>query len=148
MGGQIFHYHGHATFNAADPLDSALHLADGRLTARDILALERGAGVGLATLGACSGGAVQLGTGDEPGGLASALLVGGTQAVCAPLWPVDDREAAIFMRAFYGCLFAEPDCRNIAAALQAAVAELRGDPATCNAYAWAPYVLHGDWLLQ
>ncbi|MCH9806287.1 MAG: CHAT domain-containing protein [Alphaproteobacteria bacterium] len=144
----IFHFQGHADFNRSDPLQSKLHLTGGHVTAQQVMNLARSGNdsPALITLGACESGATHMALGDEPLGLASAFLMSGSRAVCAPIWPVRDTDAAIFMEAFYTKLIgADEPC--VATAYRAAVLTVRGTPGLEAPYHWAPYVLSGDrWL--
>jgi CHAT domain-containing protein len=144
-GGRIVHFQGHAIFDRERPLRSRLILSDGEITAEDILGMT-GIDTRLAVLGACEGAAVHMEAGDEPMGLAPALLVAGTQSVVAPLWPIDEGDAATFMDAFYAHLQATPHpC--IAEAVRRTQLNLRAHSKFASPYSWAPYMLHGDWRL-
>lgn len=141
----IFHFQGHAEFDRSDQLQSKLHLTGGGITAREIMDLGRVGEIGsvLITLGACESGTTHMAPGDEPFGLASAFLMSGARAVCAPIWPVRDTDAAAFMVAFYESLSAAEDpC--VATAYRTAVLKLRDTPGLDAPYHWAPYVLSGD----
>ncbi len=141
----ILHIQGHATFNRADPLRSKLILSDAALTAADIVGLGD-VDASAVVLGSCEGAAVHMGPGDEPMGLSTALLMAGARSVIAPLWPVDEDDAAAFMEAFYRHLLSSPH-RSLAEAVRHAQLTLRSHPRYASPYSWAAYMLHGDaWL--
>lgn len=122
----ILHIQGHATFNRADPLRSKLILSDAALTAADIVGLGD-VDASAVLLGSCEGAAVHMGPGDEPMGLSTALLMAGARSVIAPLWPVDEDDAAAFMEAFYRHLLSSPH-RSLAEAVRHAQLTLRSRP--------------------
>jgi CHAT domain-containing protein len=145
----IIHYHGHATYNNEDPLQSALILSDGNVTAHDIFSIPLRAA--LVTLIACESAAQEIRTGDEPTGLLPALLYAGANAVVGTLWPLWDTVGGKLSDTFYDTLVSET--RNdekregvvidLAKALQKSVLQIRKDrPAP---YFWALFVLHGNW---
>lgn len=130
------HVAGHGAFQPLLPEGSGLRLADGWLTALDILRTPVAAR--LVTVGACASGAVAVGRGDELAGLLRALLAAGVRtAVLAP-GSLDDtlgREAA---RRFYDILFEV----GPGEALRRTSLELRAEhphPAL-----WAALQLYGD----
>jgi CHAT domain-containing protein len=89
----LFHYEGHAVFEGRDGVDAALILADGRLTAADVLALPRVPEA--AVLSGCSTAAA------DGLGLAHAFLAQGAIEVLATSGPVDDATAARVGRLLY-----------------------------------------------
>ncbi len=96
----LFHYAGHAVAEGIDGWRSAFLLAEGTLSAGELLTLP--AAPRWAVLAACE-------TGRAPGevsgiGLAHALLSLGTEAVVATARPVADAVGARFSAAFYGAL--------------------------------------------
>lgn len=117
---RLFHYEGHAVFQGRDGLDASLLLADGKLTAAEILALPRVPE--LAVLSGCS-------TGEADGlGLGQAFLAQGAAEVLATAMPVDDAVAARVTRRLY-----EPGApgplTSLAAAAQSALGALRREGA-------------------
>jgi CHAT domain-containing protein len=78
--------------------------------------------------------------------LTRGFLHAGAPRVLASLWRVEDRATGELMARFYRGLLAEG--RTPAAALRAAVGEVRHDPALGHRrhpYYWAGFVLHGEW---
>ncbi len=93
--------HGH--FDTAEPLASHLLLADGPLSAADILqSLKLNAE--LVTLSACETGRSQVLRGEELIGLVRAFHYAGTPAVVVTLWPVDEASTMLLMQRFYANL--------------------------------------------
>jgi len=132
----IVHLVGHGVFDAADPLDSGVLLADGVLRARDWLPLALSCD--LVTLSACDTGRQQVHAGDELAGLARTLLQAGASGVLLTLWRVYSDAAAAWMAGFYAGL----PGRSRALAFQQATRELRArDP---DPRVWAPFILMGD----
>ena len=78
---------------------SALHLADGWLTARDAYDLRLRCS--LVTLSACETGINAVTPGDELLGLVRGFLAAGAPALLVSLWPVDDATTVQFMSHFY-----------------------------------------------
>lgn len=134
----------HAFFDPTDPLASGLQLADGVLTARDIMGLKLNAD--LVTLSACETGINDQQPGDELVGLTRALLYAGASSVLVTLWRVDPMAAWELMRDFYGRLLSKKEGAKLtqkAVALQKAMLEIRKQKP--HPYYWAPFVLVGDW---
>lgn len=96
----LLHFACHACFDAGQSLASGLDLADGRLTAAQIMA-EMRLRAGLVTLSGCDTGRTQRLSGDELMGLARAFLAAGARAVLVSLWPVDDVSTRLLMERFY-----------------------------------------------
>src|SRR5262249_11921285 len=95
----------------------------------------------LAVLSGCqSAGATAL-AGEGALGLSSGFLTAGTRTVVATLWPVEDRSAERYMRAFYGALAAG---RSVGAAARDARLALRADKTTDNPRDWAAFVVLGE----
>lgn len=111
------HVAGHGWFRADAPGLSALHLADGWVTADDLESLRlRGAVV---TLSACHAG-VSRSSGEQSLGLVRALLRAGARSVVATPWSVPDDEAARFFPRVHALL---AQGLGIAAAVRAAQRE-------------------------
>jgi len=144
QSGDIFHFQGHALFDYRDPTQSKILLSDGDLTASEIIGLNGGINARLVTLGACQSAAMVFAAGDEPVGLPAALLMAGTHSIVAPIWPVDARDAAKFMEAFYGYILGDEPL-TYAKALQKTVLVLAGEGGDAPPYKWAAYLLYGDW---
>jgi len=116
----LLHLATHGFFRADAPLFSALHLADGWLTAGDLeeWSLPR---VGLVTLSACETGVI-LSRGSDLLGLARGFFRAGARQLVVSLWPVDDVSTAELMARFYGGLQAGQ--KAVAALQEAQVATL------------------------
>jgi CHAT domain-containing protein/tetratricopeptide (TPR) repeat protein len=109
-GATHLHFACHATFEVAEPLDSALSLS-GRdeLTLRDLLAgtLDLSS-QRLAVLSACQTGITEFErVPDEVVGLPTGFLHAGIPGVVATLWPVNDQSTAVLVSEFYRLLLAE-----------------------------------------
>jgi CHAT domain-containing protein len=171
-------FHGHAEYNADDPLKSALVLSDGSdifdngLEDQSFEALSSDAGRAFLTVSeifesrmmenaphytiiACDSSTQDIGAGDEPLGLLSALLYTGAASVLGCLWPIDSEAGRIFSLKFYKFFKAQimtqshsakPNVLNLAAALRDAVREMMSSTDTDRPFFWAPFVLHGSWF--
>jgi hypothetical protein len=95
---EVIHLAAHIKFNAADPLDSRVFLADGVMRARDLMRLSSAAKI--VVLSCCEGGAGDS-LGGEVLGLVAALLRSGVTTVLASLWRVDDRATFHLMDLVY-----------------------------------------------
>jgi CHAT domain-containing protein len=127
-----FHFSGHAHYSVANPLDSALELMGGRLTAGELfeeaLALQR---TRLVCLAACETGmADPEDVADEHIGLAGGFLFTGTAAVVSSLWPVPDVSSALLIDKLYEFHLPappeRPESRTVGAALLLAQKWVRG----------------------
>lgn len=97
----MLHLSCHGTFDAASPLDSALHLShDEKLTAREVLE-KLHLRSRLVTLSACESGLSQVRRGDELFGLVRAFLFAGAEALIVTQWRVDERSTHILMERLY-----------------------------------------------
>ncbi|HEU4410626.1 MAG TPA: CHAT domain-containing protein [Polyangiaceae bacterium] len=117
----LVHYAGHGTFGGRDGLESGLPLADGVLTAADVLALARVPAT--VVLAGCETGRSATAGGVEGLGLAQAFLAAGAAHVVAASRPVPDALAERLMRAFYEGLAGEGG--DVAAGLRRAQLALR-----------------------
>jgi tetratricopeptide (TPR) repeat protein len=124
----IMHLACHGSFNTNNPLNSAIHTADGDLLVHELLDSEGEAPI--VVLGACEAGRTHRGPSDEPFGFPALLLRRGAATVVAPSWQVDDLASLLLLTQMHG---RRPD-QPIAAAMTAAAAWLRdltaGDAAT------------------
>jgi CHAT domain-containing protein len=123
----------HGYYNGADPMDSAVMLADGLFTGRDFMRLELNAD--LVTLSSCQSGFALADQGDEITGMSRALLYAGASSALLTLWSVEARSTLEWMLDFYA-RDAPPALAFREATL--ALRELLGDPRL-----WAPFVLVG-----
>ena len=108
----IVHFAGHANFDAGDPHASALHLADGPLTAGAVKRLAWTSPPYLVVNSACQSARAAHGTqlvspGGRANGLPGAFLAAGCQAYVGHFWPVGDQAAAEFATCFYDTLFGQ-----------------------------------------
>lgn len=97
---RVLHCSCHGTFDRRAPLQSALHLADGRVTAADLLAAEH-LPMDVVFLSACESGRSEVEGADELMGLVRAFLLGGTRAVVVSLWRVDELATRVLAELFY-----------------------------------------------
>ncbi|MEV4109900.1 CHAT domain-containing protein [Nonomuraea sp. NPDC049695] len=98
----ILHFGAHGVFDPDEPMRSGIELADGRLTAEDILGLALD--VDLVTLAACETGVSDRRPGDELIGLTRALLYAGAPSALVTLWRVDELSTSMLLRDFYAAL--------------------------------------------
>jgi len=132
----LLHLACHGQFRPDNPLFSALRLADGWLTVRDVYELDLQAE--LVTLSACETGMSHVAPGDELLGIARGFLSPGTPSLVVSLWTVDDAATLALMTTFYEQLRAG---HRPAAALRAAqVLLLRTQP---HPYYWSAFSLIG-----
>jgi CHAT domain-containing protein/tetratricopeptide (TPR) repeat protein len=96
----VLHFSTHGSAGWDHPLESALLLADGKLTLNDLLKL-RLPGARLAVLSACETGIPGTDLPDEVVSLPSGLLQAGVAGVAASLWSVADISTAMLMARFY-----------------------------------------------
>jgi len=106
----IVHFAGHAGFDPAEPEASALRLADGSVSADELLALDWVAPPYLVFNSACesgraAGGARLVSDQGQANGLAAAFLACGAAAYAGYFWPVTDDGAYRFTETFYPALF-------------------------------------------
>ena len=134
----IIHLVCHGAFDAGDPLESGVLLADGVLAARDWLPLPLRSD--LVVLSGCETGRQQVQAGDELNGLARTLLQAGAASVLLTLWRVYSGSTAAWMTLFYERLGAASPLER-ARAFQYATLRLRdADP---DPVAWAAFALMG-----
>ncbi len=114
----------HGEMDRTEPMRSGLRLADGRLTAEEILRQPL-SGAAL-TLCACDSGTSALLAGDELLGLARACLFAGARTVLLTQWSIDELSAAMVMDEYYAAL----DRAGPAQALRAAQLSVRAASAS------------------
>jgi CHAT domain-containing protein len=95
----VIHIACHGYFNDREPLKSGIAMADGLLTADDILRMKLNSN--LITLSACETGINEIAEGDELMGLMRAFLYAGANSLVLSKWKVDDVAAEILMTRFY-----------------------------------------------
>jgi CHAT domain-containing protein len=142
QGSELVHFSGHAVTHPESPQESALILADGKLTARDIQELDL-ARTRLVVLGACSTASGPSLGGEGAESLARAFHSAGVPGVVASLWDVSDFSTSELMIEFHRQLLSGKDARQ--ALRQAQLRMLHSpdlrhrDPA-----AWAAFQLIGE----
>ncbi|MGW7788040.1 CHAT domain-containing protein [Streptomyces tricolor] len=137
----VVHLAAHARLDSSDPLNSALHLADGEVQARVLM--RRHMSAELVVLSACESAATAAPIGGEVTGLAYALLRAGAGAVVASLWPVDDEATTCLMGEFYAERERLGSDGRPEAALAAAMRRVRCRPQWRHPYFWAGFVVIG-----
>lgn len=95
----ILHFIAHGVFEPDEPMRSGVELADGRLTAEDVLGLSLA--VDLVVLGSCESGLSDRRPGDELIGLTRALLYAGAASTLVSLWRVDELSTGLLLTRFY-----------------------------------------------
>jgi CHAT domain-containing protein len=95
----VVHLDCHGLAQPDRPLDSALHLADGALTIRDVL--EADVRSRMVVLAACETAMSGTDLPDEAVSLPSSLLQAGATAALGSLWAVPAQSTALLMRFFY-----------------------------------------------
>ena len=130
-GPAVLHLACHGLYRSANPLFSALRLADRWVSAAEILDLDLGGA--LVTLSACESGRPSQSA--EPVGLAWAFLAAGASGVVVSQWLVDDDATARLMSAMYANLAA-----GLAPAEALRQAQLLTAAASPHPYRWAPFV--------
>lgn len=136
----VIHLSCHGRFDASDPMSSCVVLADGELTARDILGLQLKAR--LVTISACESGESGVAAGDELTGLTRAFLYAGASAVMVTMWKVHAASARWLMADLYE---GGPDSlwsTAPATLLQKATGALRETHE--HPFYWAPFIVVGN----
>lgn len=126
-GGELLHLAAHGGVDAGGAF---LELADGRVTAGEVLAW--GAAPRLVVLASCASGARPQGS--LWGALGGAFLAAGSTAVVATLWSVEDAAAAGLIRELYAARWREDPAAALASAQRRAIA--RG----ASPQQWAAFV--------
>jgi CHAT domain-containing protein len=116
-----YHFSCHGSFNPANPLESALFLANKEpLTLGEIFELRLNK-CRLVTLSACETGLIDLNSiSDEYIGLPSGFLFAGSPSVVSSLWKVNDLQTSFLMIKFYEILFDENQQVSVPVALKQA----------------------------
>ncbi len=138
----VIHIAAHGTYNARDPLKSAILLAgddtcDGNLETVEIYSLTMNPR--LVVLSACQSGVGAVENGDEVQSLNRAFLYAGAGSVVASLWNVNDKATAAFMQEFYKNL----EGMDTAQALRAAQLQFLKIRDYRSPYYWAAFYLMG-----
>ncbi|AVQ72910.1 hypothetical protein B5D77_17730 [Microcystis sp. MC19] len=116
-----YHFSCHGSFNPANPLESALFLANKKsLTLGEIFELRLNK-CRLVTLSACETGLIDLNSiSDEYIGLPSGFLFAGSPSVVSSLWTVNDLSTSFLMIKLYEILFDENQQVSVPVALKTA----------------------------
>jgi hypothetical protein len=136
----LIHLATHAFFDIKNPLESGIVLADGILTAREVL--EHRLQADLLVLSACESGRVGSLGGEELAGLSQAFLQAGVRSLLVSLWRVNDPATAALMQAFYNARQAGADK---ALALRQAMTHIQQNPRWTHPHYWGAFILLGDW---
>jgi hypothetical protein len=136
----VVHLATHARFSSTDPLASEIVLADGSITAREIL--QQRVNSKLIVLSACETGQSATMRGDELAGMSQAFLQAGARTLVASLWRVSDPATAELMTEFYRTCDRGADK---AEALSVAAARMRANAGTAHPFFWGAFTLIGDW---
>lgn len=138
----VVHIAAHAVVDDERPWRSRIELAAGEaggLRAEDMARTR--APLRLAVLSGCETAGGRILNGEGVLGLTAAFLAGGSDAVVASLWPVDDRATALLMDRFYlGLSRGWP----AATALAQAQRELRSRAETRHPFFWAGFTVTGN----
>jgi CHAT domain-containing protein/tetratricopeptide (TPR) repeat protein len=142
----LLHIAAHGTYDAASPLFSAIHLAEGngengRLDVDEIQSELDLSGVNLVVLSACQSGVGNRSGGDEIVGLTRAILYAGSPGVIATLWNISDDATPPLIGKFYDHLLTGVSAAD---ALRAAQVEMLRDPKFADPRYWAAFFLTGD----
>ncbi|WP_141003113.1 CHAT domain-containing protein [Nocardioides humi] len=129
----LVHVAAHGRFHAGNPLFSALRLADGWLTAAELVDGRFDLRGRVIVLSACGSGRA-AGHLLRPIGLAWACLSAGADGVVASLWPVDDEVTVTLMTHFYERIAAGDSPRTALGRARHAVARTHPHP-----YHWAAF---------
>jgi tetratricopeptide (TPR) repeat protein len=142
----VLHYAGHADYDLQDPAQSGWRLADGKLTAQDVLQLGAAAAMpALVFCNACQSGQTQAWTFSQEAeqslyGLANAFLLAGAQHYIGSFWEIPDQPSSSFAIAFYRALAQGTGVGEALRRARQALAERYGE----ESVVWASYVLYGD----
>ncbi|MBI4861016.1 MAG: CHAT domain-containing protein [Candidatus Riflebacteria bacterium] len=134
----VIHLATHGFYEPLAPMESAVLIGDGRLTARQVMSLDLRAW--LVFLSACQTGLGRLVAGDELVGLTRAFIYAGTPSVLSTLWSIPDESTSVLVSHFYEAVRSGMDK---GAALRHAQTRLRERYRSPRH--WAAFVLSGDW---
>jgi tetratricopeptide (TPR) repeat protein len=140
------HFAAHATFTkytpgGDSPLDSAILLADGRLSAREIM--QQQLHLDLLVLSGCETGSMDSGGGEEFLGLTQAFLQAGARSLVVSLWPVDDAASCSLLVEMYRALSrGEDKAKALASAISVGVGAGEVPADSCL---WAAFQQIGVW---
>lgn len=138
---QVVHVAAHAMFDDSQPLQSGVHMANGMLSAHEILQV-RAQELDVVTMSACETGLSQAGQSEDPVGLSRALLFAGANSVVTSLWRVPDSAARDVMTKFHKNLSSG---QTKADALRGAALAARSGSDDARFHRWAAFTLTGAW---
>ncbi|KAJ6516957.1 tetratricopeptide repeat-containing protein [Mycena vulgaris] len=149
----IVHFACHGTQDLKNPLETGLHLTDGRLKVSELMrGKSQKQSMSLAFLSACETAKGDETVPDEAMHLAATLLFAGFRGVVATMWTMADPDGPKIAGSFYEHLFKGcdananppilPDLTKAAEALHIAIAKLRADP-NVPFSRWVPFVHYG-----
>lgn len=136
----FLHFVAHGTASEHTPLDSAVVLARGRLSAGDVISSPLDAE--LVTVSSCNSAGKRAYAGEGLVGLSWAFMRAGAKRVVAALWEVDDRATPQLMDAMYGQLAKGADPAS--ALRDAKLKLLRSGTIYAKPWYWAPFILYGN----
>ncbi len=139
----ILHFAGHADHDTAHPEKSGWLLADGKLTASDVMALSGGRAMPMLVFSnACRSSQTEAWKPNEHQvyGLANAFLLSGVRLYVGTQWEVIDGQSADLATAFYEALGRGAGAGMAMRVARKKVVREQGE-ATLS---WASYVLYGD----
>ena len=132
----LIHLACHGQFRPDNPMFSSVHLADGWVTVRDVVATPLNAR--LVTLSACETGLSKVSAGEEILGLARGFLSAGARSLVLSLWTVNDAATTRLMKDLYSNLQ-----RGLGVSASLRVAQnafiQRGE----HPYYWSPFFVIG-----
>ncbi|KIY68156.1 hypothetical protein CYLTODRAFT_421829 [Cylindrobasidium torrendii FP15055 ss-10] len=135
----------HGLLNAAEPLDSALLLHDGRLTLSKLMEANL-PNAEMAFLSACETAMGDSNVPNEAVHLAAGMLAAGYKTVVGTLWSIEDSAAPLVADVFYGTLLQKQKATgklDTAYALHKAVQALREKVGEREFLRWMPFVHYG-----
>ncbi|PID38823.1 MAG: hypothetical protein CSB49_03525 [Proteobacteria bacterium] len=143
----IIHFAGHAEHDAAHPERSGWLLADGKLTAADVMALSGGRSMPMLVFSnACRSSETEAwrpedhADGHKVYGLANAFLLAGVRLYVGTQWEVVDGHSADLALAFYEALGRGAGAGMAMRVARKKIVREQGETTLC----WASYVLYGD----
>ncbi len=135
-GYSFYHFSCHGNYDRQDPFDSALKLADGEMTMKEIMETSLG-NAWLTTLSACETSLVNFEeTSDEHYGLPLGFVFAGCPSIWGTLWSVRDDATSELMKLAYQNI---KDEKGKADALRLAQIELKKNPHYNSPYYWAGF---------
>ena len=142
----VLHYAGHADYDLQEPAQSGWRLADGKLTARDVMQLgtrprcRPWSSAMPASRARRRRGPLSQEAEQGIYGLANAFLLAGAQHYIGSFWEIPDQPSSTFAIAFYRALAQGTGVGEALRRARQALAERYGE----ESVVWASYVLYGD----